>query len=83
MNTAAIVLAACLSALAATAAWAQSEEDLARVVHSGICPEDLTPYDPMTYTEHCAGMDESCAMSDAGCFEDAKQCWDEVNRMNE
>ena len=82
MKTTAIALAACFWGFAAPACLAQSEEDLARVVHAGICPEDLTPYDPMSYTEHCVGMDESCAVSDAGCFEDAKRCWDEVNRMN-
>ena len=80
--TTVIALAACLLGFAAPACLAQSEEDLARVVHSSACPDDLTPYDPMTYKEHCAGMDESCATSDAGCFEDARRCWDEVNRMN-
>ncbi|MBV8474210.1 MAG: hypothetical protein JO234_12400 [Hyphomicrobiales bacterium] len=79
---AAIALAALLSGCAATAALAQSDEDLARVVKSGICPDDLTPYDAMTYTEHCAGMDQACATTDSGCFEDARHCWDEVNRTN-
>jgi hypothetical protein len=58
-------------------------DDLARVVKSGICPDDLQPYDKVKYSVHCAGMDEkSCDLNDKACFEDARQCWDQVNLMN-
>lgn len=82
MRATAIALVVCLSGLASAHALAQSEEDLAGVVRSGVCPDDLTPYNPVEYSQHCAGMDEACATSDSGCFEDAKRCWDDVNRMN-
>lgn len=82
MKAAAIAFALCLSGFAAASALAQTTEDLAGVVRSGLCPDDLTPYGSVEYSEHCAGMDEACATSDSGCFEDAKRCWDDVNRMN-
>jgi hypothetical protein len=82
MTRTTLALAACLLGLAAPRALAQSEEDLAGVVRSGVCPDDLTAYNPVEYAEHCAGMDESCALHDSGCFEDARRCWDDVNRMN-
>jgi hypothetical protein len=50
---------------------------------SGICATDLQPYDKVKYSVHCAGMDEkSCDLNDKACFEDARQCWDQVNLMN-
>jgi hypothetical protein len=58
-------------------------DDLARIVKSGVCPDDLTPYDTVKYSVHCAGMDEnSCQLNDKACFEDEKKCWDDVNLMN-
>jgi hypothetical protein len=71
-----------LTCASAVASLAQTD-DLARIVKSGICPQDLLPYDTVKYSVHCSGMDEnSCDLNDKGCFEDAKQCWDEVNRIN-
>lgn len=58
-------------------------DDLTRVVKSGVCPDDLQPYDTVKYAVHCAGMDEkSCDISDKACFEEAKTCWDQVNQIN-
>jgi len=58
-------------------------DDLIRIVRSGVCPEDLQPYDSVKYSVHCAGMDEqACDINDKACFEDAKTCWDQVNQIN-
>ena len=77
------VSAAFLAFLAAAGASAQTEEDLARVVKSGICPDDLSPYDKVKYTDHCAGMDQrSCDINDKACFDAASTCWAQVNAMN-
>ncbi len=59
------------------------DDDLQRIVKSGVCPDDLTPYDTVKYSVHCAGMDEnSCQLNDKACFEDERKCWDEVNLIN-
>jgi hypothetical protein len=79
------VLGVCVvSLICASAAGSLAQtDDLMRIVKSGICPEDLQPYDSVKYSVHCAGMgEESCDPGDKGCFEDERQCWDEVNRIN-
>jgi hypothetical protein len=85
MNNPAIL---CLCALLLASAdvggsSAQTQEDLLRVVKSGVCPEDLTPYEAVKYSDHCAGMDErSCDLNDRACFDAASECWAQVNAMN-
>jgi hypothetical protein len=69
--------------LGAAGAWAQTQEDLARLVKSGVCPDDLSPYEVVKYADHCAGMDErSCDLNDKACFDAAGACWAQVNSMN-
>jgi hypothetical protein len=80
-----LILGVCIAGmtLASVAASTAQTDDLAQVVKSGICPHDLEPYDTVKYSVHCAGMDEkACDLTDKGCFEDAKQCWDQVNLIN-
>jgi hypothetical protein len=74
--------ALCLT-LAGSAGGLAQTEDIVGIVRSGICPKDLSPYETVKYSVHCAGMDErSCDINDKACFEDAKQCWDQVNLLN-
>jgi hypothetical protein len=76
-------VATLLSALGAVGVCAQTQEDLARVVKSGVCPDDLAPYDLVKYADHCAGMDErTCDLNDKACFAAASACWAQVNSMN-
>jgi hypothetical protein len=85
MNNPAI-LSLCVVLLASAdvaASRAQTQEDLMRVVKSGVCPEDLTSYEAVKYSDHCAGMDErSCDLNDKACFDAASECWAQVNSMN-
>jgi hypothetical protein len=79
----AALLAALLASLGAAGACAQTQEDLARIVKSGVCPDDLSPYDAVKYADHCAGMDErACDLNDKACFDAASSCWAQVNSMN-
>ena len=72
-----------LASAGAATSRAQTEDDLTRVVKSGICPEDLQTYDSVKYADHCAGMDErSCDINDKACFTAASECWAQVNAMN-
>jgi hypothetical protein len=80
-----LIVSVCVAgaALTGVAGSSAQTDDLTRVVKSGVCPADLQPYETVKYGVHCAGMDEkSCDLNDKGCFEDAKQCWDQVNLIN-
>jgi hypothetical protein len=58
-------------------------DEIGDALKSKSCPDDLTPYNKLTYSEYCQGMDETtCAIADSGCFEDARRCWDQVNQIN-
>ncbi len=81
-NAIAGLLVALMSCVAASSHARAQTEDLDAVVQSGVCPSDTSPSDMVKYADHCAGMDEACAVNDSGCFEDARRCWDEVNRIN-
>ena len=82
-NFAASTLAAIGMVCASVCISAAQTEDIVSVVRSGICPKDLSLYETVKYSVHCAGMDEnSCDINDKACFEDAKQCWDQVNLLN-
>jgi hypothetical protein len=60
-----------------------AEDEIMSVVKSGVCPKVLFKMEAIKYSEYCKGFEErSCNDSNNACFDEAADCWKEVNRLN-
>jgi len=72
-----------LGIMAAPVSVLADDDEIMSVVKRGVCPKDLYKMEVIKYSEYCKGFEErACNDKGNACFNEAADCWKEVNRLN-